>query len=226
MGQRLTASAFKRRILEVREPQRQEPATDEFNVLVINSSQVMAKEITMELALRIPGCSIMYAPSIELAKWILRRRKLQLVVSSPILPDGGIVKLRDTLENMESPPDLMVVGELHSDAVTALNSSIYRCTALKRYNSRSRVVRPAAVKKNENLGRKIADLGADLRNDLNNPLQEIVAMVFVAQAAGVKGAPNTQEALCAIDKAAKNMAKVVNGLEDKIRNVVVPGSEG
>jgi signal transduction histidine kinase len=58
-----------------------------------------------------------------------------------------------------------------------------------------------------------------LRNDLNNPLQEIVAMAFVATSSeGLS--PVAEEALSAIQRAATNMATVVNSLEDKIRSVV------
>lgn len=66
---------------------------------------------------------------------------------------------------------------------------------------------------------RIRALGADLRNDLNNPLQEIVAMVFVAQATGGLAQP-TNQALEAIDRAAKNMATVVSKLEEEDTEVV------
>ena len=68
----------------------------------------------------------------------------------------------------------------------------------------------------------ISSLGADLRNDLNNPLQEIVAMLFVAKAGGPVANGPTAQALDAIDRAAKNMASVVKTLEDKIRRAVQP----
>ena len=65
----------------------------------------------------------------------------------------------------------------------------------------------------------VRNLGADLRNDLNNRLQEIVAMVFVAQAS--KSSPTTNdEVLAAIDRAAKNLASVVQSIESKIQNVM------
>lgn len=57
-------------------------ASSEVNVLVINDSQDMAKEMSMQLTLALPGCSITYAPTIELAKWILGRRSINLVVSA------------------------------------------------------------------------------------------------------------------------------------------------
>jgi signal transduction histidine kinase len=69
------------------------------------------------------------------------------------------------------------------------------------------------------LTRTISELGADLRNDLNNPLQEIVAMAFVAHAsAGLS--PVAEQALSAIQRAAGSMEAVVKNIEDKIRGVV------
>ena len=196
---------------------------DEYKVLVVNSSQEMAKEITLQLTLRLPGCSIMYAPSIELAKWILARRKIDLVVSSPMLPDGGINKLNDSLEKSKSPPDLVIVGTPTASSPTILGKSRYEFAAFRRLGEvRPKPRLPAEPIKaltRAVVDRSIEELGANLRNDLNNPLQEIVAMVFVAKVGG-QSPEQTQQALSAIDKAACNMAKVVKNLEDKIRKAV------
>lgn len=192
-------------------PQLDEGAT----VLVINSCHEMAKEITFQLTLAIPGCSIMYAPTIETAKWILKRRKVSLVVSSPLLPDGSIARLRLVLERMESPADLLVVGSLHGRSAEIFADSAYKCTALRR-------IRPAQTESTspkQDLHKHIKSLGADIRNDLNNPLQEIVAMVFVARS-GAQASQTSDCALNAIETAAKNMSKVINALEDKIRGVI------
>jgi hypothetical protein len=203
------------------------PLNDDYRVLVINSSHDMAKEITMELTLRLPGCSMMYAPTLELAKWILRRRQIDLVVSSTILPDGGVMRLKGILESMTSPPDLVVVGEMSKNGISMFENSPYRCTGIRRLNVEPA---PAAVPLPEAAPSSTAapafrstirTLGADIRNDLNNPLQEIVAMVFVAQTTG--SAPGAaSQALDAIDKAAKNMAALVNSLEEKILHAVTP----
>ncbi len=182
------------------------------DVLVINDSQSMAKEMTLQLTLTIPGCSITYAPSLELANWILRKREFSLIVSSPVLPDGGIARLRQLLSSLSYQPDLVVVGEIQLRNAVQLQGSGYEVALCKR-------LAPQPINKGthtQNSRRtEISSLGADLRNDLNNPLQEIVAMVFVAQATG-QLAESTSQALEAIDKAAKNMAHVVNGLENKI----------
>jgi hypothetical protein len=70
---------------------------------------------------------------------------------------------------------------------------------------------------------KISESGANLRNDLTNPRQEIVAMAFVAHTSqGLS--PMAEEALSAIQRAAGNMADVVSRLEDKIRVVVSQSS--
>jgi signal transduction histidine kinase len=195
----------------------------EVTALVINSSQEMAKEITLQLTLSIPGCSIMYAPTIDIAKWILTRRRVNLVVSSPLLPDGSIARLQGVLEKMEQPADLVVVGNLNARSAEILSDSAYHCTALRRFHARPAVEekpRPPLRMAENKLKKNIQSLGADIRNDLNNPLQEIVAMVFVART-GAETSPASDGALDAIERAAKNMSKLVNALEEKIRDAVV-----
>ncbi len=202
------------------------PESDEEHVvLVINSSQEMAKEITLQLTIAIPACSIMYAPTIELAKWILSRRTIDLVVSSAILPDGNISRLKDLFATMKSAPDVVVVGDLSSKNTEIFRNSGYEFSEIRRLGAPTGPVinrihpKPTVNREGTALNRSIKTLGADLRNDLNNPLQEIVAMVFVAQASGA-ASPTTGQALEAIDRAAKNMADVVKGLEEKISKVV------
>ena len=188
----------------------------------------MAKEITLQLTLQIPGCAITYAPSVELARWILKRREIDLVVSCPILPDGSISKLRDVFESLPQPPDLVVVGDINLKNAEALGDlgyehlSFRKLGALPHTEKRLKAVPPVTSTAVPKLASSIKSLGADLRNDLNNPLQEIVAMVFVAQATGKS--PTTEKALEAIDNAAKNMAKVVSSLEEKILAAVNPYS--
>ena len=192
---------------------------EEFAVLVINSSHDMAKEITLQLTLGIPGCSIMYAPTIELAKWILKRRKIRLVVSSPVLFDGGINRLKDTLEDLDAPPEVVVVGNMNINSAELFSKSRYEFSSYRRIGanrSESAPVKPE--QRPRKLETTIKLLGADIRNDLNNPLQEIVAMVFVAQNSAQSA--QTEQALTAIDTAAKNMSNVVNALEEKIRGAV------
>lgn len=199
-------------------PEAYQVPSEECTVLVVNASHQMAKEITMELALQIPGCSIMYSPSIEIAKLMLSRRRINLVVSSPILPDGSVEKLRGVLEKLENAPDVVVVGAVSARSAELFTEGSYEFNSMLRLG---RETGPIINRRGQPpIDRTIKDLGADLRNDLNNPLQEIVAMVFVAQA-GHTVSPSTEQALKAIDKAAKNMAQVVNRLEDKIRDAVV-----
>lgn len=182
-------------------------------VLVINSSQEMAKEITLQLSLSIPGCSIIYAPSIQLASLIIKRRTIDLVVSSPLLPDGPVTNLNSILGSLESPPDLIVVGDSKSRYQDLLKNSNYNYITQRKVkaNSSSQELKNSS----NNIDQAVKSLGADIRNDLNNPLQEIVAMVFIAR--NGKATCNTKQALDAIDNAAKNMATIVNSLEDKIR---------
>jgi hypothetical protein len=84
---------------------------------------------------------------------------------------------------------------------------------------RSQIPKASVASKPPPLEENLKSLGADLRNDLNNPLQEIVAMVFVAKAGG-GSSQGIQQALDAIDKAAGNMTKLVKGLEEKIRKAI------
>ena len=195
----------------------------DFTALVVNSSHDMAKEITLQLTLSIPGCSIVYAPTIELAAWILRRRKIDLVVSSAVLPDGGVAKLKPVLDKVAQAPNLVVVGDLSVQNAEILGGGEYEFRAVRKF---SKIERPTrATPKLPAIQTTIRTLGADIRNDLNNPLQEIVAMIFVAQA-NTKNESTTEQALAAIDRAAKNMASVVGGLEGKILQAVSSGSAG
>jgi hypothetical protein len=182
------------------------PLPVDLTVLVINDSREMAKEITMQLSCEFPGCSFMYAPTLALSKLLLRRRKVDLIVSSEILADGNIAKLRESFNEAELP-ELLVVGSRSTR--TAMEQVGFTCTAMQSLLN-------GALPHHS----RIAALGADLRNDLNNPLQEIVAMVFVAKTGAVSD--QTAQALEAINRAAKNMAQVVRGLEEKIKTAAEP----
>jgi len=218
-------SIFKRKKLVLRQPLQSDradpesdsqPHTQDINVLVINSSHDMAKEITMQLTLAMPGCSITYAPTVAIASWILRKRKIHLIVSSPVLPDGGVKKLNKVLGILDPAPDLVVVGNINLKSAKIFGESGYEFASLRKFSDADQ---PEEVDSESGLQATIKSLGADIRNDLNNPLQEIVAMVFVAQANG-EVANGTDNALQAIGKAAKNMSSYVNGLERKIRSAV------
>jgi hypothetical protein len=180
-------------------------------ILVINASHSMAKEITRELAERFPACSFIYAPSLAIARLVLRARPINLIVSSAILPDGGVEQIRPLLDECASPPELLVVGELSLKSIQLIGTGPYSFAEYRKFGPQPQA---APV-----LDEKLRCLGADIRNDLNNPLQEIVALLFVAQSGG-ENVSSTQEALGAIASAAKNMAQYVNSLEEKIREVV------
>jgi len=181
-------------------------------VLVINASQSMAHEITLELSRTLPGSTILFAPTLSLALWILKRRKINLILSSAILPDGALGTLHQFIELMSPPPELVVISDLHSTRAELGSHPGYRFVELRRVSTRQ-------GEESHVIQSRISELGANLRNDLNNPLQEIVAMAFVAHTSqGLS--PMAEEALSAIQRAAGNMAEVVNRLEDKIRVVV------
>lgn len=181
-------------------------------VLVINASQSMAHEITLELSRTLPGSTILFAPTLSLALWILKRRNINLILSSAILPDGALGTLHQFIELMSPPPELVVISDLHSTRSEIGSHPGYRFVELRRVSTRGGEDRQV-------IQSRISELGANIRNDLNNPLQEIVAMAFVAHTSqGLS--PMAEEALSAIQRAAGNMADVVNKLEDKIRVVV------
>lgn len=192
-------------------------------VLVINASQETAEELTSELTRTLPGCSILFAPTLHLALWILKRRTIDLILSSAVLPDGNISKLHEALEVMSPPPELVVISDLTSYRGDLGSHPGYRFVELRRVPSgeASKVVSGVGeVGGTKVNGGDVSALGADLRNDLNNPLQEIVAMAFVATTSDGLSAV-AEEALNAIQRAASNMSSVVNSLEDKIRSVVM-----
>jgi hypothetical protein len=185
-------------------------------VLVINASQSMAHEITLELSRTIPGSTILFAPTLSLALWILKRRQINLILSSAILPDGALGTLHQFIELMSPPPELVVISDLHSSRAELGSHPGYRFVELRRVSTRQ-------GEEKQVMQTRISELGAHIRNDLNNPLQEIVAMAFVAHTSqGLS--PMAEEALSAIQRAAGNMADVVNRLEDKIRVVVSQSS--
>jgi hypothetical protein len=111
---------------------------------------------------------------------------------------------------------------MNAGIARALQDSTYAVSALRRKDGTAQSADAEPLPTSAGKGdTKICELGADLRNDLNNPLQEIVAMVFVAQSTqNADMNPSTRTALDAIDLAAKNMAQVVNELEEKIRLAV------
>ena len=197
------------------------------SALIVNSSREMAHEMTLQLAQSLPQCSIMYAPTIELAKCILRRREVDLVISSPRLPDGSVHELRSVLEKIEHAPDVVVVGQLHSKSAMQFARSGYKLCSPKQFlrSEQTQTENPeqCAIRRVRgpihSLRDSIKTLGADIRNDLNNPLQAITAMVFVAKASG-SISETTMQALAAIDSAAKNMAQVVERIEDQMCTAV------
>ena len=183
--------------------------------LVINASIEMAREITSELSTSLPHSNILFAPTLQLALWIVKRRPVDIILSSAILPDGTIAKLKENLAELEQSPELVVLGNSSVERDYFSKDSEYRFVELRRLGSEL----------SEGSEDTISSLGADIRNDLNNPLQEIVAMAFVAaNSSGLSSM--AEDALTAIERAAKNMSQVVNKIEDKIRDVVGTASGG
>lgn len=187
------------------------PADPDLEILVLNADALFARRITQQLYSVMPDAKILYAPSIAIAEWLIKKRKFGLIISQTLLPDGSVSRLRKTLEEISHTPDVIVVGEeeFRGRGDFLKSYSLKRTGVLLEDNPLS----PAKTSLN------IQKLGADIRNDLNNPLQEIVAMAFVARAEGTLSSL-TDEALTAIEAAAHSMSTVVNGLEGKIKSVV------
>jgi signal transduction histidine kinase len=179
-------------------------------VLVLNASKEMAKEITFELSSSMPHCSIMYAPTIDVAALLLKRHDIQLVISSPLLPDGNITRLCETLSQLKNQPAVVVVGKMTLKNAEEIERSQY---ALSYARVSDRSPKPLDI--------TIRSLGAEIRDRLNNPLQEIVAMAFVAKS-GAPPSPAVEKALEAISSAAKNMSVLVNNIEQNIRHAIEP----
>jgi hypothetical protein len=200
------------------------PCDEPCTALIVNGSHRMAKEISLSLSLRMPNCSIMYAPTLQLAAWMVRRRKIDLVVSDALLPDGAVQSLLPILKARQPSPDLVVLGDLREACASAFRQSGYRFSRAQHFTE---IMHPEETATNIlPLNERVRALGKDIRNDLNNPLQEIVAMVFVAQASAATIPtlqPTTAKALDAIDRAAKNMAVKIKALEDRIHDAVQAG---
>lgn len=178
-------------------------------VLVINASTQMARELTFEISTTIPGSNILFAPTLTTALWILKRRSIDIILTTAILPDAPLAKLHEFLELMSPPPELVVLSDLEGSREEVGGHPGYRFVELRRL-AHLKIEEEQTI-----ISDSVKTLGADLRNDLNNPLQEIVAMAFVAHAS-VGLSPSAEQALSAIQRAATNMATVVNSLEEKI----------
>ena len=194
------------------------PATNQYTVLVLNANRQMANEITTRLAEDVDECSIVYAPTLELARLMLKRRKIDLIVSSPVLPDGHITRLQTTLEKLSEPPDVLIFADAEKKSIGLFEMPGYNFLSIRQVES-STDEPQVEVLPVETLEGRASSFSAEVRDALNNPLQEIVALVYVART--VPGCPTTERALSAIESAAKGMANVVWGLEERLYENVI-----
>ena len=188
--------------------QQLDPAAEEktFTVLVLNSNRDMANEIASQLAARVDECNIVYAPTLETAKILLKRRKIDLIVSSPMLPDGHIARLQPLLESLSDPPDVVIFADKEKRGLELFESPSYQFLSVRQVKSSDQQT-------------PLREASKEIRDALNNPLQEIVALVFVAHS--TRCSQTTDRALDAIEQAAQKMAGIVWGLEEKLyRNMV------
>lgn len=182
------------------------PPSEIPTILVVNATTEAAQQITSELSLALPDAEILFAPTIAIAELLIKRRTIDLIISNSLLPDGPESRLESIVQGSTTPPELLVVGG--SFTAERLRESTYSCRLWRHLGEQKQRKRSA-----------VAALGSDLRNDLNNPLQEIVALLYVAKSTGT-ASPLALQALDAIERATKNMTAVVKGLEEKIRTAV------
>lgn len=193
------------------------------SVLVVNSSNVMAGAITKQLSITCPDCTLLYSPSLALAGWMLKKRKINLIIANEVLPDGGIDKLKTIVSGLEDPPDILVVGRSVHRSVLALTGAGYHMVKRKKLEIAASDINYSYKNPDKDtisLKNRLTSLGADLRNDLNNPLQEIVTMAYIAKQDSLSNTM-TEEAIFAIEKAANQLAGTVSGLEQRIVRAVV-----
>jgi anion-transporting ArsA/GET3 family ATPase len=177
-----------------------------FTVLVLNSNRDMANEIASQLASKVDECNIIYAPTLETAKILLKKRTVDLIVSSPMLPDGHITRLQPMLESLPHPPNIVIFADKEKRGLELFESPSYQFISVRQVTSTDQL-------------KPLQEVSQEIRDSLNNPLQEIVALVFVAHT--TRCSETTNRALDAIEQAAQKMAGIVWGLEDKIyRNML------
>jgi hypothetical protein len=138
-------------------PPHQSVSNASATVLVINASQETAQEITLELSRTLPGCSILFAPTLQLALWILKRRSIDIILSSALLPDGPLSRLHESLEAMSPPPELVILSDLTTTRAELGSHPGYRFVELRRMQpAASNAKRPAGSNITQ-----ISALGAD-----------------------------------------------------------------
>ncbi len=177
-------------------------------MLVLNAHPALAHEITAALQEQVAECEIVYAPTIELARILIKKREISLIVTSPMLPDGHVSKLQSYLDTLPHPPDVIVFADQDKKSISLFENSGYHFISVRDVRSVSS-------------GPVDESLHKEIRDALNNPLQEIVSLVFLAHTA--QCSEKTKVALGAIEHAAERMSQVVWGLEERLcQNVLYP----
>lgn len=182
------------------------------SVLVLGVAEKLATPLMENLKSQDEFGQILFAPTLGVAEWLLLKRPVSLVISTAHLPDGELKDLKKLLYRMIDIPSLIVLGS-HDDVAQEIAVAQRRKAPPLVHRKMHKLDAPA-------LTQSIKVLGADLRNDLNNPLQEIVTMIYVAKMGGVD-ASVAREALAAIEKAASQMASVVGSFEGRMHSSIV-----
>lgn len=217
------APVFERKTLVVSQPSlriryqhqhkiEQQELASRKTVLVVGLEERLATPLIQNLKNQKDFGQILFAPTLGVAEWLLLKREVSIVISTAILADGQLKDLKKLLYRMAEIPSLIVIGS-SEDVSQELSVIKKRATPPYVHRKPHQLDTPAVTQ-------TIKVLGADLRNDLNNPLQEIVTMVYVAKM-GSPDASAANEALGAIERAANQMATVVKSFEGKMESSIL-----
>ncbi len=173
-------------------------------ILIINNSSALAFHLKFELEHLLPGCEMVFTPTIEAAAIMLKSEDFSVVIAEASVNKKD---LTFQLEQCVAPPNLILVGSEEAEILGLAHSVIFELASVR------------AIKPLPHVEDPVQTVGNDLRNDLNNPLQAILASVYVAKHLDA-ASEEAALALDAISHAASQMASTVRGLESRIRRAV------
>jgi hypothetical protein len=184
-------------------------------VLVLNNDARIAEAVTVQLLRLDPQISIIYAPTLTSAKVFLKGCPVSLIITEETLPDGSAYLLRSTLEESGQEPQLIILSQAHNFSGLPFEAvSPYRFARVQLIGSTHSYNRGLTEASSNQCPTKThisalkRQIRAELKDSVNNPLQEILAMVYVARNCSETNAL-LNEALKAIETAAEKIASEV-----------------
>jgi hypothetical protein len=183
-------------------------------ILVVNGDSVLASQVMVQLKQLGSSVIPLFVPSLKAAQLMLRRSSFDLIIGSAMLPDGPLTGLEQDLQKVKNPPPVIVVDTIEEAAEVPLDQE-YRFAKL-RHIKRSLYqhdieISQSLLTHDRYIDSVLHEVSTDLRDKLNNPLQEIVAMVYVARNAPSETAL-VHSALQAIERAAQEMNGAVHSV--------------